>query len=186
MSTATIFLALTKSLDRTIHQGVRNLSTEQKPHTRNKNPTIQNHRSRKCAPFHTDSPGSDHRTAQISGIRRNINYCRPWVLAGRRLPPLQRHDHRPPDCAIILQIRLPLVRPSQQSDIRQRPSFYKPLRTCLGQRTGHYVEHVNSTTPPNGWTDGAKEPMGGAIPPISSREQQGVEQHTAHSDTSAQ
>jgi hypothetical protein len=168
---STILLALTKDLDRSIHQGVRNLSTEQKPHTRNKNPTLQNHCSRKCAPLHTDSPGSDHRTAQISGIRRNINYCGPWMLTGRHLPPLQRHDHRPSDCAIILQIRLPLVRPPQQSNIRQRPSFHKPLRTRPGQRTGHYVEHVNGTTSPNGWTNRAKEPMGRTIPPNGSGKQ---------------
>ena len=182
----TILLALTKSLDRPIHQGVRNLSTEQKPHTRNKNPTIQNHCSRERASLHTDSPGSDHRTTQISGIRCNINYCRPWVLTGRRLPPLQRHDHGPPDRAIILQTRLPLVRPSQQSNIRQRPSFHKSLRACPGQRTGYYVEYVNGTTPPNRWTNGAKEPMGRTIPPIGGRKQQGMEQHTSHSDASTQ
>jgi len=186
VSTTTILLALTKSLDRPIHQEVHNLSTKQKPHTRNKNPTIQNHCPRKRAPLHTDSPGSDHRTAQISGIQRNINYCGPWLFTGHHLPPLQRHHHRPPDCTIILQICLPLVQPPQQSNIRQRPSFYKPLRMRPGQRTGYYVEHVNSTTPSNGWTNGAKEPMGGTISPIGSREQQRVEQHAPHSDISAQ
>jgi len=183
---ATILLALIKGLDRPIHQGVRNLSTEQKLHTRNKNPTIQDHRSRKCTPFHTDSPRSDYRTAQISGIRRNINYCGPRLLTGRHLPPLQRHDHRPPDRAIILQTCLPLVRPTQQSNIRSRPSFYEPLRMCPGQRTGYYVEHVNSTTPPNGWTNRAKESMGRTIPPIGGRKQQRMEQHTPYGDTSAQ
>jgi hypothetical protein len=87
VSTATILLALTKGLDRPIHQGVRNLSTEQKPHTCNKNPTIQNHCSRKRTPLHTDSPGSDHRTAQISGIRCNINHCGPWLFTGHHLLP---------------------------------------------------------------------------------------------------
>jgi hypothetical protein len=55
MGPTTILLAPAKGLDRTICQGVRNLPTEQKPHTHNKNPTLQNHRPRKCTPFHADS-----------------------------------------------------------------------------------------------------------------------------------
>jgi len=182
----TILLAPAKSLDRTIHQRVRNLSTKQKPHTCNKNPTLQNHHSRKCAPFHTDSPGSDHRTAQISGIRCNTNYCRPWLFTGHHLPPLQHHHHRTPNCTIILQIRLPLVRPPQQDDIRQRPSIHKPFWTCLGQRTGHYMEYVNGIPPPNRRTNRAQEPMVRTVPPISGWKQQRVKQHASHSDTSTQ
>jgi hypothetical protein len=78
--------------------------------TRNKNPTLQNHCPRKCAPFHTDSPGSDHWTTQISGIQRDTNHCRPWLLT--------RGHHRTPNCTTILQTCLPLVQPPQQSNIQ--------------------------------------------------------------------
>src|SRR5216683_4046574 len=109
MGTMRLFLAFGKSLDRSIHQGVRNLPTKQEPHTCNEGSTLQNHCARKCAPFHTDSDGSDHQTPKIVRVRRHTNNSRSWVLKGSYIPAMQHHNHRTPDCAIILQERLPLV-----------------------------------------------------------------------------
>src|SRR6266851_7203364 len=102
MSAARLFVAFGKSLDCSIHQGVRNLPTKQEPHTHNKNSTLQNHRTRKHAPFHTDSNGSDHRTPKVARVRRHTNNSRSWVLKRGYIPAMQHHNHRTPNHAIIL------------------------------------------------------------------------------------
>jgi len=144
--------------------------TKQKPHARNKNPTLQNHRARKRSPVHTDHDGLDHRTTLIAGIRCNIDYCGPWVLARGHLLALQDNDHQTPNRPIVLRTRIPLVRTTHKGNIRQRPLFYESLRTHSGQGTRHYVEHVNGVSPPNRWTDGTQEPMARTIYPIGSRQ----------------
>src|SRR5216683_3817827 len=97
-----VFLAFGKSLDRSIHPGVHNLPTKQKPHARNKNPALQNHRARERTPFHTDSNGSDHWTPQVAGVRRHTNNSRSRMLERSHIPPMQHHNHRTPDRTIIL------------------------------------------------------------------------------------
>jgi hypothetical protein len=148
---------------------MRNLPTKQKLHARNKDPTLQNHRARERSPFHTDRNGLDHRTTLIAGIRRNIDYCGPWMLTRGYLSTLQNNDHRTPNHPIVLQTHIPLVRTTHKGNIRQRPPFYESLWTRSGQRTGHYVEHVDGVPPTNGWANRAQEPVAETIPPIGSR-----------------
>src|SRR6267154_5972673 len=102
MGPTRLFVAFGKSLDCSVHQGVRNLSTKQEPHTRNKSPTLQNHCARECTPVHTDSDGSDHWAPKIARIRCHTNNSRSWMLQGGYIPAMQHHNHRTPDRAIIL------------------------------------------------------------------------------------
>jgi len=149
---------------------MRNLPTKQKPHTRNKNPTLQNHHARERSPFHTDRNGFDHRTTLITGIRCNIDYCGPQMLTRGYLPTLQDNDHRTPNRPIVLRTCIPLVRTTHKGNIRQRPSFHESLRTRSGQRTRHYVEYVNGILTANRRADRAQEPVARTIPPIGSRQ----------------
>jgi len=171
MNPEPILLAITASLDWSIYQGMYNLPTEQKHHTCNKDSALQNHRPRKCTPIHTDSDGSDHRTPLIVGIWCHTNYSRPWMLTRSCLPTLQCHDHRPPNCAIILQTHIPLVWTTCKGNIRQRPSIHKSFWKGPSQGTQNYMEHVNGIPPLNRRADRVQEPMARTIPPIGSSKQ---------------
>ena len=144
------------------------MPTEQKPHARNKNPTLQNHCARERSPLHTDRDGFDHRTTLIKGIQRNIDYCGPRMLTRSYLLALQHNNYQTPDCTIVLQTHIPLVWATHKGNIQQGPPFHESLWMCPSQRTGHYMEYVNSIPPPNGWINRAQEPMARTIPPVGS------------------
>jgi hypothetical protein len=165
---------------------MRSMSAEQKRHTQNEDPPLQNHSSRQRTPFHPNRDGSDHRATQEPGVRQHPNHSRPRMLPGSDLPALPLHYHRTPDRSTVLSTRLPLVRTPLSDHIRPRPPFYFTFRKGPGERAGDHMEHVNGIPPPDGRPHGTEEPRAGAASATGGDQSGRLEQRVAPPDLDTQ
>ncbi len=157
-------LARWTSVDQTIRKGVHDLPAEQKHHTPNEGPSLQDHGTQQHASLHPSSHGPDHRITQEPRLQQHPNHRRSQVLTGGHLPTLSESNYGTTNCAALLQTSLPLVQAPQTLDIGPRPPLYIPLWPSAGQRTWYHVESINSISPSDRRTNRAKEPMGRTVP----------------------
>src|SRR6266851_1752944 len=136
-------MAMSTTVDRTIHQGVCNLSIKQKFDASPTCTPLQNHGAGRCTPIHTDCNGPHHRVTKKLWSRCHPNYSQSQMQLRRNIPPMSDHDHRTPNRPTILSTCLPLVQTPQMAHIRPRPEVHVPLRESLGQRIGNLVEPLN-------------------------------------------
>jgi hypothetical protein len=82
-----------------------------------------------------------------------------------RIPPLQNDNHRARSGQTILRQRLPVVRPTRQGHIRQRPPIHILLRKGTRPTTGDQTKRVLSVPPPNRRTIRTNKSVDRTIPP---------------------
>jgi transposase InsO family protein len=115
---------------------MRNLPTEQKPHTHNKNPTLQNHHAREHSPFHTDHDGLDHRTPLITGIQHNIDYCIHGCSRGAIFLPCKTTITRPQIAQLYYEHVYPWFRLPTKVISNRDPRFTSHFRRALAKELG--------------------------------------------------
>src|SRR5258708_8290633 len=59
-----------------------------------------------------------------------------------------------------------MVRASNETNHRPRPSLHVSLRKSANQTPGHPTEPIHSLSPPDRWIVRTKEPMGRTISPL--------------------
>ena len=127
-STTTILLAESPTMARTICQGVRDMSTKQKPYAPTPNTPIQNPSTRKRTTIHAGGNGPHHGTTQEPRLRQYPHYRRPRMHPRSHIPTMYGQYHRTPNSTAILSTRVPLVWTSPKTNHRLRPSLHITLR----------------------------------------------------------
>ncbi len=156
-------MAKGSTMDWTICKGVRHLPAEQKLDASVTSIPIQDPRSRKCTPVHTDCDRLDYRTPQESRLWHHPNHCGSQVQPGRDIPPLLHHHHQTSNRTVVLPTCVPLVQTTPKTHIQQRPKVHIPFWKGVSKRARHHLEPVNGVSPSNQWTHRKEESMGGAI-----------------------
>jgi hypothetical protein len=82
-----------------------------------------------------------------------------------RIPPLQNNNHRARGGQTILRQCLPVVRPTRQGHIRQRPPIHILLRKGTRSTTGDQTKRVLSVPSPNRQTIRTDKSVDRTIPP---------------------
>ena len=85
------------------------------------------------------------------------------MLSSGHIHPLQRNDNRRRGRRPLLREYIPMVWPTRQGHLRQRPSIHVPILESALFQIGNNSERVDCLPPPNGRADRTKEPMGRAV-----------------------
>ena len=88
------------------------------------------------------------------------------MLQGSTIPTMLHAYIRSRDCTAIPQPCLPMVWTPQENHQQPRSKIHFTLWKSTHQMTRNPTEPVYCCTSPDGWTLGAQEPMGGAIPEV--------------------
>ena len=161
----TLLVAKHERMDRTIRKRMRQMPTKQEPHETSKSTPLPHPHTDRRTPIPDRSNGPDHPTPNQQRIRRHPHDSRPRMHESSRIPPLQNNDHRTRSSQTILRQRLPMVWPTQQGHIRQRPPIHILLREGTRPTTRDQTKRVLSVPPPNRRTIRTDKSMGGTIPP---------------------
>jgi hypothetical protein len=140
------------------------MPTEQEPHEVDEGTPLPNPYANRRPPLPNRGHGPDHPTPNQQRIQCYPHDSRSQMHERSCIPPLQNDGHRTRNSKAILQQCLPMVRPTQQGYIRQRPLIYIPLCESPRPTIRDQTKCVFSIPPPDRQTIRANKPMGGTIP----------------------
>ena len=130
-------------MDRTIHQGVRNLPTNEKSYAQNEDAPVSNLGSTVTLTFWTDCYGSYHWTSIKSWIRYYSHHCGPWLFPCSIILTLPNDYHRPQHCSVISMTSISLVWHPGSNYFGQRSTIYFSLQPKSYPGARDYKELVN-------------------------------------------
>jgi hypothetical protein len=141
------------------------MPTRQEPHETDESTPLSHPHTNRRTPIPSRSNGPDYSAPDQQRIRCHPHNSQPRMHQSSRIPPLQNNHHGTRGSQAILRQRLPMVWPTQQGHIRQRPPVYVLLREGTRPTIGDQTKRVLSIPPPNGQAIRTDKSVGGAIPP---------------------
>src|SRR6266403_5499919 len=151
------------TMDRRLHEGLRDLPTKQNHDPQKENTALLHHHQRRHPPLPTDCDGPYYGTPAATWTQCHTNHSRSWMLTCSHLPPMFRHHHRPWNCPALPELHLPMVWPTDQDDKRPGPQIHFTIRQSAHRKAWDPTEPIHGIPSPNGRTIRTKKPMDRAI-----------------------